>query len=133
MSGTWSSTDVARLAGVSYRRLDYWARTGAIGHGQRDLGSGQRRRWDSLDIARIRVIGHLADLPMIPGTGQGKTPGIAVGLVKAVYDALAGPSGAWPEWLYLWHDGHEWHTGIPDLGAIAITISVPVERIVSAA
>lgn len=55
---TYSTTEVAKMIGASYRQLDYWCRTGRI-PGQppgRATGSGNRRRWSEDDLARARVL-----------------------------------------------------------------------------
>lgn len=44
---TYSTVQVCRLTGATYRQLDYWCRTGKI-PGQpvgSAIGSGNRRRW----------------------------------------------------------------------------------------
>lgn len=59
-SECYSTDDVARMLGCSYRQLDYWCRTGLIPtqYGVK-LGSGHRRCWTVTDIARARLV-HLA-------------------------------------------------------------------------
>ena len=49
---TYSTSEVALMAGVSYRQLDYWLRTGTIGFcdGIETPGSGMRRRWTTTEV-----------------------------------------------------------------------------------
>lgn len=55
---TYSSTEVCRLAGVSYRRLDYWIRQGYLGDSRAfRRGTGMPRRFTDehlADVIRIR-------------------------------------------------------------------------------
>lgn len=53
----YSTDDVARMLGCTYRQLDYWCRTGLIPtqYGVK-LGSGHRRCWTVTDIARARLV-----------------------------------------------------------------------------
>ena len=55
---TYSTMEVARLTGASYRQLDYWARTGRI-PGQDPgsvTGSGHQRRWTEEQVSRARAL-----------------------------------------------------------------------------
>lgn len=53
---------VCRIAGVSYRQLDYWTRTGLITPSVHDaVGSGSARLWSRDDIVRLRVISAFLD------------------------------------------------------------------------
>jgi MerR HTH family regulatory protein len=54
---TFPSEETARLAGISYRQLDYWCREGALGPElQRPLGSGRRRRFTAQDLTALRAV-----------------------------------------------------------------------------
>lgn len=55
---TYSTADVARLTGASFRQLDYWDRTGLISPSIRQAsGTGMPgRRYSAEDLARTRVI-----------------------------------------------------------------------------
>jgi DNA-binding transcriptional MerR regulator len=56
------STQAAELAGVTYRQLDYWARTGvAVPSMTPARGSGSLRRYSYRDIARLCAIRALID------------------------------------------------------------------------
>ncbi|MBM3717843.1 MAG: MerR family transcriptional regulator [Actinobacteria bacterium] len=59
---TFSGTQAARIAGISYRRLDYWARTDLVRPTAADAqGSGSRRRYNYRDLLELRVIKDLLD------------------------------------------------------------------------
>jgi DNA-binding transcriptional MerR regulator len=59
----YSSLEVCRLTGVTYRQLDYWTRIGLIRPSFAQAhGSGTQRRWSPTDIARIRRIRLAAQL-----------------------------------------------------------------------
>lgn len=54
---TIGSHAAADLAGISYRQLDYWARTGHIRpSGVTASGSGSRRSWTLADVQRIAAV-----------------------------------------------------------------------------
>ena len=54
--------DVVGLVGITYRQLDYWARTGLATPSVRGAkGSGSRRLYSFEDIVRLRVIKRLLD------------------------------------------------------------------------
>jgi hypothetical protein len=52
------SMTLVREAGITYRQLDYWARTGLL-DGQGDLGSGNARDWTAAQASKARVMGAL--------------------------------------------------------------------------
>lgn len=66
----FTSHRAAEIAGVSYRQVDYWARTGlvrpslSVAH-----GSGSRRRWHHRDLVALSVVAALlaagVELPTI--------------------------------------------------------------------
>lgn len=59
---TYSGTQAAKIAGISYRRLDYWARTDLVRPTAADAqGSGSRRRYAYRDLLELRVIKNLLD------------------------------------------------------------------------
>src|SRR6266540_2554458 len=54
--------EVCRLVGISYRQLDYWARTGLVTPSVRDAGgSGTQRLYSFQDLVQLRVIKKLID------------------------------------------------------------------------
>jgi DNA-binding transcriptional MerR regulator len=54
--------EVCRLVGISYRQLDYWARTDLVTPSIRDAsGSGSQRLYSFQDLVTLRVIKKLLD------------------------------------------------------------------------
>ena len=62
MSEGFSGTQAANVVGITYRQLDYWARTDLIRPSLSDAaGSGSRRRYSYQDLLELRVIKTLLD------------------------------------------------------------------------
>lgn len=58
----FSGTKAASVVGITYRQLDYWARTDLIRPSLSDAaGSGSRRRYSYKDLLELRVIKTLLD------------------------------------------------------------------------
>lgn len=58
----FSGARAAEIAGISYRQLDYWARTDLVRPSLVDAqGSGTRRRYSYTDLLELRVIKSLLD------------------------------------------------------------------------
>jgi DNA-binding transcriptional MerR regulator len=58
----FSGTKAAKIVGISYRQLDYWARTGLVRPSLADAkGSGSRREYSYRDLLELRVIKSLLD------------------------------------------------------------------------
>lgn len=55
-----SSQTVADAAGVTYRQLDHWTRTGVLGCAESTVGSGNRRTYTFDDALVVAVLGRLA-------------------------------------------------------------------------
>jgi len=54
--------DVCRIVGISYRQLDYWARTDLVTPSVRDAhGSGSQRLYSFQDLVTLKVIKSLLD------------------------------------------------------------------------
>jgi DNA-binding transcriptional MerR regulator len=54
--------DVCRIVGISYRQLDYWARTDLVTPSIRDAhGSGTQRLYSFQDLVSLKVIKSLLD------------------------------------------------------------------------
>jgi DNA-binding transcriptional MerR regulator len=55
--------EVQRIVGISYRQLDYWARTGLVRPSIRDAqGSGTQRLYSFQDLLVLKVIRRLLDI-----------------------------------------------------------------------
>ncbi|MGB1610634.1 MAG: MerR family transcriptional regulator, partial [Ilumatobacteraceae bacterium] len=62
MDTGFSGSQAAKVVGISYRQLDYWARTDLIRPSLADAqGSGSRRRYSYQDLLELRVIKTLLD------------------------------------------------------------------------
>lgn len=58
----FSGRRAAEIAGITYRQLDYWARTDLVRPSLVDAaGSGTRRRYSYTDLLELRVIKSLLD------------------------------------------------------------------------
>lgn len=58
----FSGRKTAEIVGISYRQLDYWARTDLIRPSLADArGSGTRRRYSYRDLLELKVIKQLLD------------------------------------------------------------------------
>ena len=62
MTQTFSGTQAADVVGITYRRLDYWARTDLVRPSGVDAsGSGSRRLYTYRDLLELRIIKQLLD------------------------------------------------------------------------
>ncbi len=58
----FSGTSAAQIVGITYRQLDYWARTNLVRPSLADAtGSGSRRRYSYRDLLELKVIKNLLD------------------------------------------------------------------------
>jgi DNA-binding transcriptional MerR regulator len=58
----YSGTSTAQIVGITYRQLDYWARTDLVRPTLADAaGSGSRRRYSYRDLVELKVIKNLLD------------------------------------------------------------------------
>lgn len=77
MDNGFSGTQAAKVVGITYRQLDYWARTDLIRPSLSDAsGSGSRRSYSYKDLLELRVIKTLLDA------------GIKLESVREVFDYL---------------------------------------------
>ena len=61
----YRAPQVCKVVGISYRQLDYWARTGLITPSvQRASGSGTQRLYSFSDIVQLKVVKRLLDAGM---------------------------------------------------------------------
>jgi len=61
----YRAPQVCSLVGITYRQLDYWARTGLIKPSiQSAHGSGTQRRYSFSDIVQLKVVKRLLDAGM---------------------------------------------------------------------
>ena len=58
----YSGQEVCRVVGITYRQLDYWARTELVRPSLADArGSGTQRRYSYQDLVRLKVVKSLLD------------------------------------------------------------------------
>jgi DNA-binding transcriptional MerR regulator len=58
----YSGTKTAQIVGITYRQLDYWARTDLVRPSLADAsGSGTRRQYSYRDLLELKVIKNLLD------------------------------------------------------------------------
>jgi DNA-binding transcriptional MerR regulator len=58
----YRAPEAKRIAGITYRQLDYWTRTGLVTPSINDAhGSGSQRLYSFQDLATLRVIKKLLD------------------------------------------------------------------------
>jgi DNA-binding transcriptional MerR regulator len=73
----YSTKRTAEIVGITYRQLDYWARTDLIRPSLADArGSGSRRRYSYQDLLELKVVKNLLDA------------GIRLELVREVFTYL---------------------------------------------
>lgn len=61
----WRAPQVCNLVGITYRQLDYWARTGLLEPSlQQASGSGSQRLYSFTDVVQLKVIKQLLDAGM---------------------------------------------------------------------
>ena len=86
--------DVQRLVGISYRQLDYWARTGLVRPSVKDAdGSGSQRQYSFHDLLQLRIIKKLLDA------------GVSLQRVRKAIDFLKDHLKKSPQGLTLMSDG----------------------------
>ena len=74
---------VCNLVGITYRQLDYWARTGLITPSvQEAAGSGSQRLYSYTDVVQLKVIKRLRDA------------GMSLPKIRAAMEALAAQLGS---------------------------------------
>lgn len=84
---------VCQLARVSYRQLDYWARTGALIPALEARGSGSRRRWTLSQARAAAVLGLLSEL----GARCAAMASAAGALEQLEEEAWTGALLVWPD------------------------------------
>ncbi len=61
----YRAPQVCRIVGITYRQLDYWARTGfMVPSLQRARGSGSQRLYSFADLVQLKVVKRLIDAGM---------------------------------------------------------------------
>jgi DNA-binding transcriptional MerR regulator len=95
MTEGWSGAKTAEIVGITYRQLDYWARTDLIRPSLADAnGSGTRRRYSYSNLLELKIIKRLLDA------------GIRLEQVREVFDYLREQVGSDVASANLVIDGH---------------------------
>ena len=83
LSTSFSGPTVCRLTGVTYRQLDYWARTGLVTPSITPaMGSGSKRKYAYLDVLEVKVIKSLL------------TSGVSLARARQAVECLRNSRGA---------------------------------------
>src|SRR5947208_12368399 len=86
--------EVCKAVGISYRQLDYWARTGLVTPSVREAGgSGTQRLYDFKDLVVLRTIKKLLDT------------GVSLQQIRKAVEFLRGRLGTEPGAVTLMSDG----------------------------
>ncbi len=75
-TGGFSAKRTAEIVGISYRQLDYWARTNLVTPTSPAAGSGSRRTYSYKNLLELKAVKHLLDA------------GIKLESVRNVFDYL---------------------------------------------
>lgn len=78
-----STFDVMRIADASYRKLDYWCRTGSVDCERPARGSGSHRRFTARQAACAWVVARLAEM------------GATHDVLRRAFDALHDGGSLW--------------------------------------
>lgn len=73
---SWSAPEAHRIAGITYRQLDYWIRSGLVKPSAQANGHGSKRRFSWRDLVAVRAIAAL------------KETGVSLQAVRKVQSAL---------------------------------------------
>ena len=85
----YRAPQVCRIVGITYRQLDYWARTGfMVPSLQRAQGSGSQRLYSFADLVQLKVVKRLIDA------------GMDVKRIRRAFSELSGRKTSWN-----WEDG----------------------------
>ncbi len=85
----YRAPQVCRMVGITYRQLDYWARTGfMVPSLQQARGSGSQRLYSFADLVQLKVIKKLLDA------------GMDLRRIRAAFGALSNRRSSWS-----WEDG----------------------------
>ena len=85
----YRAPQVCRMVGITYRQLDYWARTGfMVPSLQQARGSGSQRLYSFADLVQLKVIKKLLDA------------GMDLRRIRSAFAALSNQRSTWS-----WEDG----------------------------
>jgi DNA-binding transcriptional MerR regulator len=94
MTDGYRVPEVCRVVGISYRQLDYWARTGLVNPSVKEAGgSGTQRMYSFQDLVQLRVIKKLLDA------------GVSLQRIRKAVDFLQENMNKQPQGITLMSDG----------------------------
>jgi DNA-binding transcriptional MerR regulator len=91
----YTTDEISRLTGLSYRQLDYWDRTGLYTPTRPTTGHGVPRGYTATDLAHLQVLARLRHL------------GCTRRILTHVAATLDPDPATWPPCLILDPDGHQ--------------------------
>jgi DNA-binding transcriptional MerR regulator len=59
-----SCPELCRMAGISYRQIDYWSRVGLVAAAQEAAGSGSQRLFEPEAVGQVRVVALLVRMAL---------------------------------------------------------------------
>jgi DNA-binding transcriptional MerR regulator len=120
----YRAPQVCEIVGITYRQLDYWARTGLVRPSiETAYGSGTQRRYSFEDLVELRLVGFMLDSGRTLGTIR-----IALDVYRKAKNRLGSGLG-----LYLiWSPEHGW-TAIEmtdiEVGSLTLVTIVSIDWI----
>lgn len=119
MEQGFGGADACEVSGITYRRLDYWARTGLVRPSIRDArGSGSHRRYSTLDVLLLALVAELS------------ANGLSLQCIRSLLPAIR-PAAMRAEWLVVWSDGLAMPYSAEEIAALLqhqrTTLVVPLE------
>ena len=88
MTEGFSGPNVCAVVGITYRQLDYWARTDLVRPSLSDAtGSGTRRRYSFEDLVVLRLVKRIVD-----AGNSLQAARRAIDILRAAGDSVAGTS-----------------------------------------
>src|SRR5437867_13317559 len=92
--------EVTKAVGISYRQLDYWARTGLVTPSIKEAGgSGTQRLYSFQDLVQLRVIKKLLDA------------GVSLQRIRSAIDYLRENMQRQPQGITIRSDGSSIYAG----------------------
>lgn len=93
---TYSTHEVARLAGITYRQASHWAHHGVLGRHLAGEGQGSRLRWTAADtLALLALAAYTHLLHAITDQRRGGGTGITTVGPRIVDAVRACPTAEW--------------------------------------
>lgn len=89
----YSTKEIAAVVGVSYRMIDYWCRQEALTCARPATGSGSRREFSRVDVARAQVLANVATALSVDGDPNYHWPLVPIGsqVSEMGWNQLTGP------------------------------------------